>query len=100
MASGNSNIYFEDLDNKANSYPIFGEVLDQSLSANQVAGAGTSKPKSRIFGDFQSVPLGGSPVNDTSIGYDGENYFPFNISGVGITTRIAEVVPSKSTIKI
>ena len=99
MASGNSNIYFEDLDNKANSYPIFGEVLDQSLSANQVAGAGTSKPKSRIFGDFQSVPLGGSPVNDTSIGYDGENYFPFNISGVGITTRIAEVVPPNQQLK-
>jgi hypothetical protein len=99
MASGNSNIYFEDLDNKANSYPIFGEVLDQSLSVNQVAGAGVTKPKSRIFGDFQSVPLGGSPVNDTSIGYDGENYFPFNISGVGITTRIAEVVPSTQQLK-
>ena len=92
MASGNSNIYFEDLDNKANAYPIFGEVLDQSLSINQVAGAGVTKPKSRIFGDFQSVPLGGSPVNDTSIPYDGNNFFPFNISGVGITTRVAEVV--------
>lgn len=92
MASGNSNIYFEDLDNKANAYPVFGEVLDQSLAANQVAGEGTTKPKSRIFGDFQSVPLGGSPVNDTAIGYDGNNFFPFNISGVGITTRVAEVV--------
>lgn len=36
MASGASNIYYEDLDNKANSYPVFGEVLDQSLAANQV----------------------------------------------------------------
>ena len=99
MASGNSNVYFEDLDNKANSYPVFGEVLDQSLSANQVAGAGVSKPKSRIFGDFQSVPLGGVPVNDTAIPYDGENFFPFNISGVGITTRIAEVVPANQQLK-
>ena len=92
IASGNSNIYFEDLDNRANAYPIFGEVLDQSLSANQVAGQGVTKPKSRIFGDFQSVPLGGTPVDDTSIPYDGNNFFPFNISGVGITTRVAEVV--------
>ena len=99
MASGNSNIYFEDLDNKANSYPVFGELLDQSLAANQVAGAGATKPKSRIFGDFQSVPLGGSPVNDTSIPYDGENFFPFNISGVGITTRIAEAVPASQQLK-
>ena len=99
MASGNSNIYFEDLDNKANSYSVSGEVLDQSLSANQVAGAGVTKPKSRIFGDFQSIPLGGAPVNDTSIPYDGENFFPFNISGVGITTRIAEAVPATQELK-
>ena len=99
MASGNSNIYFEDLDNKANSYPVFGEVLDQSLTANQLAGAGATKPKSRIFGDFQSIPLGGTPVNDTSIPYDGENFFPFNISGVGITTRVAEAVPATQQLK-
>ena len=99
MSSGNSNIYFEDLDNKANSYPIFGEILDQSLAANQLAGAGATKPKSRIFGDFQSTPLGGSPVNDTSIPYDGLNYFPFNISGVGITTRVAEAIPSTKQLK-
>jgi len=99
MASGNSNIYFEDLDNRANSYPVFGEVLDQSLVANQLAGAGATKPKSRIFGDFQSVPLGGVPVNDTAIPYDGDNFFPFNISGVGITTRIAEVVPADQQLK-
>ena len=99
MASGNSNIYFEDLDNRANSYPVFGEVLDQSLVANQLAGAGVTKPKSRIFGDFQSVPLGGVPVNDTAIPYDGDNFFPFNISGVGITTRIAEVVPADQQLK-
>ena len=99
MASGNSTIYFEDLDNKANSYPVFGEVLDQSLSMNQQAGAGATKPKSRIFGDFQSISLGGSPVDDTSIPYDGSNFFPFNISGVGITTRIAEVIPADQQLK-
>ena len=99
LASGNSNIYFEDLDNKANSYPVFGEVLDQSLAANQVAGSGVTDPKVRIFGDFQSTPLGGSPVNNTSIPYDGNNFFPFNISGVGITCRIAENIPSDQQLK-
>lgn len=99
MASGSSNIYFEDLDNKANSYSVKGEVLDQSLAANQVAGQGVTKPKSRIFGNFQSVPLGGTPVNDTSIPYDGSNFFPFNITGVGITTRSAEVVPANQQLK-
>ena len=57
MASGNSNVYFEDLDNKANSYPVFGEVLDQSLAANQVAGQGATKPKSRIFPLLPITPL-------------------------------------------
>ena len=99
MASGNSSIYFEDLDNKANSYPVMGEVLDQSLAENQVAGAGVTKPRTRIFGDFQSIPLGGAPVNDTAIGYDGDNFFPFNISGVGITTRIAEAIPATQQLK-
>ena len=99
MASGSSNIYFEDLDNNANSYPVFGEVLDQSLPANQAPGAGVSPPKSRIFQDFSSIPLGGLPVNDTAIGYDGDNFFPFNISGVGITCRIAEVVPPSQQLK-
>ena len=99
IASGNSNIYFEDLDNKANSYPVFGEVLDQSLAANQVAGQGVTKPKSRIFGDFQSVPLGGVPVSGTSIPYDGDNFFSFNISGVGITTRSAEAIPASQQLK-
>ena len=99
MASGASNIYYEDLDNKANSYPVFGEVLDQSLAANQLAGEGVTRPKSRIFQDFQSTPLGGSPVNDTAIGYDGDNFFPFNISGVGITTRVAEVVAADQQLK-
>ena len=99
LASGNSNIYFEDLDNKANSFPVLGEVLDQSLSVNQQPGAGVTDPKVRIFGDFQSIPLGGSPVNDTSIPYDGNNFFPFNISGVGITCRIAENIPSDQQLK-
>lgn len=99
MASGSSNIYFEDLDNKANSYPIFGEVLDQSVPAHQVAGAGFTAPRSRIFQDFNTIPLGGSPVNDTAIGYDGDNFFPFNISGVGITCRIAETVAADQLLK-
>ena len=99
MASGNSNLYYEDLATKGNSYPVMGEVFDQSLAENQVAGAGTSTPKMRVFGDFQSISLGGSPVNDTAIGYDGDNYFPFNISGVGITTRAGEAIAADQKLK-
>ena len=99
MASGNSNLYYEDLATKSNSYPVMGEVFDQSLAENQVAGAGTSTPKMRVFGDYQEIPLGGTPVNDTSIAYDGDNFFPFNISGVGITTRAAEVVTAGQQLK-
>ena len=99
MASGGSNIYFEDLDNNANSYPVFGEVLDQSLSANQQPGAGVTLPKSRIFQDFNPVPLGGNPVADTAIPYDGDNFFPFNISGQGITTRAGETLSADQQLK-
>ena len=99
MASGNSNLYYEDLNSKGNQYPVMGEVYDQSLPENQVAGAGTTTPKMRIFNDFSLAPLGGSPVNDTAIGYDGDNFFPFNISGVGITTRVAEAVASTQRLK-
>ena len=99
MASGNSNLYYEDLATKANSYPVMGEVFDQSLPANQVAGAGTSTPKMRVFGDFGQVPLGGAPVDDTAIPYDGDNFFSFNISGVGITTRAAEAVSATQKLK-
>jgi hypothetical protein len=99
MASGNSNLYYEDLATKSNQYPVMGEVLDQSLAENQVAGAGYNTPKMRVFGDFQQIPLGGTPVNDTSTPYDGDNFFPFNISGVGITTRSAEVVTADQQLK-
>ena len=99
MASGNSNLYYEDLANKANQYPVMGEVLDQSLAENQIAGAGYNTPKMRVFGDFGQAPLGGTPVDDTSIPYDGNNFFPFNISGVGITTRSAEVVLATQQLK-
>ena len=99
MASGNSNLYYEDLATKGNQYPVMGEVLDQSLAENQVAGAGYNTPKMRVFGDYQEIPLGGTPVDDTSIAYDGDNFFPFNISGVGITTRSAEVVTVDQQLK-
>ena len=99
MASGNSNLYYEDLATGSNAYPVMGEVFDQSLAENQAAGAGTSTPKMRVFGDYQVIPLGGSPVDDTAIDYDGNNFFPMNISGVGITVRIGEVVSSTQQLK-
>ena len=99
MASGNSNLYYEDLSNGSNAYPVMGEVFDQSLAENQVAGAGTSTPKMRVFGDYQVIPLGGSPVENTAIGYDGDNFFPFNISGVGITVKMGEAVTAEQQLK-
>jgi hypothetical protein len=99
MASGNSNLYYEDLATGGNSYPVMGEVFDQSLPENQVAGAGTSTPKMRVFGDYQVIPLGGTPVDNTAIDYDGNNFFPFNISGVGITVRIGEAVAATQQLK-
>lgn len=99
MASGNSNLYYEDLATGANAYPVMGEVFDQSLAENQVAGAGTSTPKMRVFGDYQSIPLGGTPVENTAIDYDGDNYFPFNISGVGITVKMGEAISAAQQLK-
>jgi hypothetical protein len=99
MASGNSNLYYEDLATKGNSYPVMGEVFDQSLAENQVAGAGTSTPKMRVFGDYQAIPLGGTAVVDTAIAYDGLNFFPFNISGVGIQVKLAEAITADQQLK-
>ena len=99
ISSGAANIYFDDLTTGISHYPVTGGLEDQSLAASQLAGAGFNPPKARIFGDFGSVPLGGSPVNDTAIAYDGDNFFSFNISGVGITTRVAEVVPADQQLK-
>jgi hypothetical protein len=94
MSSGAANVYFDDLTRETSDFPVFGRMLDQSLPENQAAGAGLVNPSTRLFGDFSTVGLGGTPVNDTAIAYDGDNFFPFNISGVGITTRVAEAVPA------
>ena len=99
MASGNSNLYYEDLATGGNSYPVMGEVLDQSVAANQVAGAGVNTPKMRVFGDYQSIALGGTAVADTAIDYDGDNFFGFNISGVGITVKMGEAVTAEQQLK-
>ncbi len=94
MSSGAANVYFDDLTRETSDFPVFGRMLDQSLPENQAAGAGLVNPSTRLFGDFSTVGLGGTPVNDTAIPYDGDNFFSFNISGVGITTRVAEEVPA------
>lgn len=99
ISSGAANVYFDDLTTGISHFPVMGGLEDQSLASNQQAGAGFNAPKARIFGDFGSVPLGGSPVNDTAIPYDGDNFFSFNISGVGITTRVAEEVPADQQLK-
>ena len=99
MSSGSENIYFTNLTSSINWYPVWGGLKDQSLIANQAAGQGVYKPSGRIFGDFGTLSLGGTPVDNTSIAYDGDNFFAFNISGVGITTRVAEVVAPEERLK-
>ncbi len=99
ISSGAANIYFKDFTKNHNLFPVWGAMKDQSDTANQAPGEGLIQPTSRVFGDYGTVPLGGQPVDDTSIAYDGDNFFPFNISGVGITTRVAEQVPATQRLK-
>ena len=99
MSSGAANVYFDDLSTGISHYSVKGGLEDQSLAASQLPGAGFNAPTARIFADFINVPLGGAPVDDTAIAYDGDNFFSFNIAGVGITTRVAEVVPASQQLK-
>ena len=91
ISSGAANIYFTDLTTRVNYYPCWGGLKDQSVAENQTTD-GCIKPYARIFHDYNNIGLGGNPVNGTSIPYDGDNYFSFNISGMGITTVSAENV--------
>ena len=91
MSSGAENIFFTNLGNDTNFYPMWGGLKDQSLVANQGAD-GFIPPSGRVYTDMFSLPLGGSPDALTSIGYTGPNYFAVNIAGLGITTTLAENV--------
>jgi hypothetical protein len=93
MSSGSENIYFTNLTSNINWYPVWGGVKDQSILANQDM-SGVYNPTGRVFSEYGVLGLGGNPVDNTSIPYDGDNFFSFNISGLGITTRVAEEVPS------
>ena len=93
MSSGSENIYFTNLTKEVNWYPAWGGIKDQSLTANQNM-SGVYNPTGRVFGAYGTLALGGNPVAGTSIAYDGDNYFPANISGMGITTVVAETVAS------
>ena len=97
MSSGAENVYFTNLTSDINFYPSWGGLKDQSVSANH-GSSGYIAPSGRVFTDMFSLPLGGSPVPGTATGYDGDNYFGVNISGLGITTVAAEAVPS--TVKL
>jgi parallel beta-helix repeat protein len=98
MSSGSENIYFTNLTSQIDWYPVWGGVKDQSILANQDM-SGVYNPTGRVFSEYGVLGLGGNPVDDTSIAYDGDNFFPFNISGMGITTRIAEAIPSTTRLK-
>ncbi len=91
MSSGSENIFFTNLSSDINFFPMWGGLKDQSITANQGA-SGFIPPSGRVFSDMFSLPLGGSPDPLTSIGYDGDNYFGVNISGLGITTVAAEQI--------
>ena len=91
MSSGAENIFFTNLGNETNFFPMWGGLKDQSITANQGAD-GFIPPSGRVYTDMFSQPLGGSPDPLTSIGYTGGNYFGVSIAGLGITTTLAETV--------
>lgn len=91
MSSGSENIYFTNLTSDINFFPMWGGLKDQSISVNRDS-TGFIPPSGRVYTDMFSLPLGGSPNPLTSVGYDGDNYFGINISGLGITTIAAETV--------
>jgi hypothetical protein len=90
MSSGAENIFFTNLGNETNFYPMWGGLKNQSLVANQGAD-GFIPPSGRVYSDMFSLPLGGSPTLN-SVGYSGPNYFGVNIAGLGITTTAGEDV--------
>ena len=92
MSSGAENIFFTNLGNDTNFYPMWGGLKDQSLSANQ-GSDGFIPPSGRVYTDMFNIPLGGNPTL-TSIGYSGGNYFGVNVAGLGITTTAGEDVPA------
>ena len=91
MSSGSENIYFTNLTSDINYYPMMGGLKDQSITANRDS-TGFIPPTGRVYTDMFSLPLGGTPNALSSVGYDGDNYFGINISGLGITTTAAETV--------
>jgi len=91
MSSGSENIYFTNLTSDINFFPMWGGLKDQSITANRDS-TGFIPPSGRVYTDMFSLPLGGAPDPLTSVGYDGDNYFGINISGLGITTVAAEAI--------
>ena len=90
MSSGAENIFFTNLGNDTNFYPMWGGLKDQSITANQ-GPSGFIPPSGRVYTDMFSLPLGGNTTLNTT-GYSGSNYFAVNIAGLGITTTAGEDV--------
>ena len=91
MSSGAENIFFTNLGNDTNFYPMWGGLKDQSLTTNQGAD-GFIPPSGRVYSDLFNLPLGGNPNPVTATGYTGGNFFGVNIAGLGITTTAAEQI--------
>lgn len=91
MSSGAENIFFTNLGNDTNFYPMWGGLKDQSLTSNQGA-SGFIPPSGRVYSDLFNLPLGGNPNPVTATGYSGGNFFGVNIAGLGVTTTSAEQI--------
>jgi len=91
MSSGSENIFFTNLTSDINFFPMWGGLKDQALTVNQGA-SGFIPPSGRVYSDMFSLPLGGQPNPLVAVGYEGDNYFGVNITGLGITTVAAEEV--------
>ena len=100
MSSGSENIYYTNLTSGDNWYPLMGGIKDHTNIANRATDdVGLYSPQGRVFGAYNTISLGGDPNPSTHIHYDGDNFFPFNISGMGISTVVTEVVPAHIRLK-
>lgn len=98
MTSGAENIFFKNLGSDISYFPMWAGLRDQSITANQDS-TGYISPSARTYGDMVSTALGGNPASGTSAGYSDTTTFPSSAAGLGVTTVIAEDIPTTTELE-
>ncbi len=98
MTSGAENIFFKNLGSDISYFPMWAGLRDQSVVANQDS-TGYISPSARTYGDMVSTALGGNPASGTSAGYSDTTTFPASAAGLGVTTVIAENIPTTTELE-